>query len=351
MTWRKALVVMAALAATSFPGITVWAEEESDEAEWLTSPDAVYALLEQRDALKEAIHAYIAKFGRPPMSLADLTRVPEGSDEEDPILKKVPSPAAKWHKKKAAATTYKEGIFNSIRISRGGEGVVRLEDLLIKIRDTGGWGYLLGSSEVGQFYVLFLSCSHPSLVHSGRTFSLRELTAVGAYKTSDGWMPFSVSEPVRQAAVAGAKPIDEARNRAMATRERVELAECVKQKGKIRCEEEGREAATRGNLLSLKSAISIYYGDTEGNYPANLLTTPGVPFSKYLAAVPPVVATHAGIGRGTAESPAGNEVLVTTDENITTSGKGWRYNPENGHIFVNSSATDSKGVPYSTYGY
>ena len=32
-------------------------------------------------------------------------------------------------------------------------------------------------------------------------------------------------------------------------------------------------------------------------------------------------------------------------------GSGWLYNENNGHLFVNSSATDSKGISYSTYGY
>ena len=97
----------------------------------------------------------------------------------------------------------------------------------------------------------------------------------------------------------------------------------------------------------LRSAISIYYADTEGRYPPNLDCL--VP--KYIPRIPPVMATHSGIGRGEAESPAGNSVLVTTDMNISVMGQGWRYNPWAGWLLVNSCATDSRGVPYSTYGY
>jgi len=115
--------------------------------------------------------------------------------------------------------------------------------------------------------------------------------------------------------------------------------------------EKSREAATKGNLNSMRSAISIYYGDTEGVYPGYLDTSTGWSFSKYLENIPPVKATHSGIGLGISESPSGTAVLHTTDEVISASGTGWRYNGNQGHVFVNSSVTDSKNVPYSTYGY
>jgi uncharacterized RDD family membrane protein YckC len=113
----------------------------------------------------------------------------------------------------------------------------------------------------------------------------------------------------------------------------------------------GNQAATKSNLNSLVSAISIYYGDHEGVYPASLATDPSSTFSQYLERIPPVAATHAGIGKGTVESPSGSEVCYSTVENITVMGRGWRYNPKTGHIYVNSCATDARGVPYSTYGY
>ena len=116
--------------------------------------------------------------------------------------------------------------------------------------------------------------------------------------------------------------------------------------------EKSREAATKGSINSLMSAVSIYYGDREGVYPEVLDTTTGYMFSRYIDSVPAVKATHSGIDAlGTAISPSGSTVLPTTDETITASGTGWRYNSGSGHVFVNSSVTDSKGVSYSTYGY
>jgi len=115
--------------------------------------------------------------------------------------------------------------------------------------------------------------------------------------------------------------------------------------------EKSREAATKGNLNAMRSSISIYYGDSEGIYPVFLVTSPLYLFSKFMEKVPPVKATHAGIGAGTTESPSGTDVVHTSDESITATSIGWLYNSNTGKIFVNSSATDSKTLPYSTYGY
>lgn len=115
--------------------------------------------------------------------------------------------------------------------------------------------------------------------------------------------------------------------------------------------ERRNEAATRGNLISLQSAVSIFYGDQEGIYPPTLGTSNGSVMEVYLETVPSVRATHMDASTGTAESPEGSEVLVTTDENITGPGRGWRYNPVTGHVHVNSAVKDARGVPYSSYGY
>lgn len=112
------------------------------------------------------------------------------------------------------------------------------------------------------------------------------------------------------------------------------------------------EGTTKGNLGAIRSAISIYYGDNEGLYPATLSTAPDSPFSRYLDVLPAVITTHRGLpGGGKSVSPAGHEVLITANETITVTGRGWRYNPKTGHVFVNSCATDTMGVSYSTYGY
>ena len=86
--------------------------------------------------------------------------------------------------------------------------------------------------------------------------------------------------------------------------------------------ERARETSTQGAMSTIRSAISLYYADTEGVYPAVIEPTPGQSISKYLEAIPPVKATHAGIGNGITESPSGLGVLYTTDEGISASGTG-----------------------------
>jgi prepilin-type N-terminal cleavage/methylation domain-containing protein len=115
--------------------------------------------------------------------------------------------------------------------------------------------------------------------------------------------------------------------------------------------EKSREAATKGNINSVQSAVSIYYGDTEGLYPDYLETTAAYTMSRYLDKMPSVKATHSGIGFGTTESPSGTKVVYSANEAIAATDVGWLYNNGDGKIFINTIATDSKGLPYSTYGY
>jgi prepilin-type N-terminal cleavage/methylation domain-containing protein len=115
--------------------------------------------------------------------------------------------------------------------------------------------------------------------------------------------------------------------------------------------EKSREAATKGNMNAMRSSISIYYGDSEGIYPTYLETSALYLFSKFMEKIPPVKATHAGVGIGTVESPSGTDIVHTDDESIVATNIGWLYNSNTGRIFVNSSATDSKNLSYSTYGY
>jgi len=120
--------------------------------------------------------------------------------------------------------------------------------------------------------------------------------------------------------------------------------------------EKSREAATKGNQNALRGAISIYYGDNEGVNPEFVFTTFEYTFSRYLDKLPPVKASHSGIGVGTTESPSGTDALhvgTTTLEVFVAAdkGTGWKYGQATGHIYINSAATDSKSLPYSTYGY
>ena len=101
------------------------------------------------------------------------------------------------------------------------------------------------------------------------------------------------------------------------------------------------EGASKGNLGAIRSALSIYYGDMEGQYPQLItaLTVNG----KYLSALPVAKApNYHGDSSVANYQTAGND------------GGGWSYNntatdPNLGTVLVNCTHTDTKGTIWTSY--
>src|SRR5579863_4494962 len=107
--------------------------------------------------------------------------------------------------------------------------------------------------------------------------------------------------------------------------------------------EKAREGSTKGNLGSLKSAASIYYGDQQGIWPTTLQSFSVYAFSRYLDNISPVKVTGAFVAG--AVSPAGKLVTMTTMSSVPVgSGTGWLYDSNFGSVYVNSTVQDSKSI-------
>lgn len=106
------------------------------------------------------------------------------------------------------------------------------------------------------------------------------------------------------------------------------------------------EGSSKGNLGSIRSALSIYYGDMEGQYPSSIsgLTVAG----KYLAAIP--MAKAPNYHQDSAGETGG---LLVVGSGITDAG-GWSYNnvagdSNAGGLAVNCTHTDTKGSNWTSY--
>jgi prepilin-type N-terminal cleavage/methylation domain-containing protein len=100
------------------------------------------------------------------------------------------------------------------------------------------------------------------------------------------------------------------------------------------------EGSTKGNLGAYRSAVSIYYGDNEGQYPDGL----GGLFTKYMGTPP-----------STKLSPYhADQIWYTTGAYVAGDAAGWGYDniqgdANIGQVFVNCTHTDSKGTSWSSY--
>ena len=104
------------------------------------------------------------------------------------------------------------------------------------------------------------------------------------------------------------------------------------------------EGASKGNLGSMRGALAIYYGDMEGQFPADplALTVNG----KYIAVIP--------IGKSPDYHPDSSAIVLGSVGGGFTDTGGWLYDsapadPTFGAVYVNCTHTDTKGSAWTTY--
>ena len=100
-----------------------------------------------------------------------------------------------------------------------------------------------------------------------------------------------------------------------------------------------KESAVKGSLGSVRSAVSIYYSDTEGVFPgATTLINDLTAGSKYLKSMPFI-----GIPR------PGDHGNTNTVVNTVADAGNWFYNSTEGHVAVSCTHADTKGSIWSTW--
>ncbi len=108
-----------------------------------------------------------------------------------------------------------------------------------------------------------------------------------------------------------------------------------------------KEGATKGSLGAIRSSLTVYYGEQEGQYPTDALATlaPKYLESIPLAKTPPAHADASGVvaaGSGTVSDA--NGWVYNNDRTQTTGSGGW------GTVLVNCTHTTSKGDLWTSIG-
>ena len=102
------------------------------------------------------------------------------------------------------------------------------------------------------------------------------------------------------------------------------------------------EASTKGKLSSIRLALSVYYADHDGAYPADLspLMEPG---SRYLTAMVPLYTVQHGYLRQVDVLPAFDPAADSGNWGYVSSGSDW------GRVWVECTHADGRGTTWTSY--
>ncbi len=109
--------------------------------------------------------------------------------------------------------------------------------------------------------------------------------------------------------------------------------------------QKSKEGATKGSLGAIRSALTIYYGETEGIYPTDAAGITSTPFcTKYIDKIPTV---KLGIS-----TIADTNAVVDLDAGTLQTGDtgSWGYlGSATGDFYVSCIHTDTKGTKITTW--
>lgn len=116
-----------------------------------------------------------------------------------------------------------------------------------------------------------------------------------------------------------------------------------------------REAATHGKLGTYRSAISLYYADTEGGYPNNFAHSEMTCLlGKYIDEIPSIEIPkrHDGFASHThaEHAPGGvSDFSQSYAPLFHPAVVAWVFDQNNGRLWVNCLHTDSRGTTWTQY--
>ncbi len=110
-----------------------------------------------------------------------------------------------------------------------------------------------------------------------------------------------------------------------------------------------QEAATKGSLSSVRSAVTIYYGGTGGEMPDQLSDL----VDEYIRQIPggniPQAAGGTGITWEVGDWYARNETTDGLVDATYTDGDGWAYDNTSMHVWIPDDTLDTSDEPYHTW--
>lgn len=106
--------------------------------------------------------------------------------------------------------------------------------------------------------------------------------------------------------------------------------------------ERAREGATKSNIGAIRSAVTIYYGRNENVFPTSIDST-----SAFVGTADTNFLEHLPIASAT---PLGHNNVVNAVAGLpNATGTGWAYKSLTGELWANSTSTDTRESPFTSY--